>query len=151
MAEEWVVDSSVLIKIFLEDEEHSDRAKLLINRYVSGAADLTAPELALYEVLAGLHRAVEQGKARASLLDVALDGFERLDFPTFGGRGATLGLGRAASGLARQYGCRFTEAIYLALAEALGFRFVTADRRLAALAGQLEYITWIGDYEPESP
>ncbi len=53
-AAEVVVDVSVVIKWFGE-EEYSDKAILLRDRYIEGEISIIAPELMLYEVLNALY------------------------------------------------------------------------------------------------
>jgi len=52
----------------------------------------------------------------------------------------------AAHALSRNLGVSFYDALYVALAQELGFRFVTADAELYHRARRdLPYVAWIGD------
>jgi predicted nucleic acid-binding protein len=45
--------------------------------------------------------------------------------------------------------CSFYDALYLALAEELGARLITADRELfERLVQAVDYLLWIADYPP---
>ncbi|MEM3995420.1 MAG: type II toxin-antitoxin system VapC family toxin, partial [Thermofilum sp.] len=69
---EAVVDASVVVKWFVE-EEGSDRALEVRDRYVSGELKLIAPELLPFEVLNALYYkrlfTVEELKSAAEALD----------------------------------------------------------------------------------
>lgn len=48
---------------------------------------------------------------------------------------------------AAQLGCHMYDALYLVVAEVLGYRFITADRRLyRQVRDQVDYVVWVEDY-----
>ena len=52
----------------------------------------------------------------------------------------------AAQSLAFQYGCAFYDGLYLALAERLNLRLITADRKFYDLVSVHPLVLWITDY-----
>ena len=119
-----VVDASVILGWLLRHPLPETHARVL-DDHVTGAAPAATPELLQYEVANVL--------ARGAGLDAAAarSGYGRflaLEIQTFA-------LGdeeyRAALELALTHGITVYDASYVALALALGTRFVTADRRLA--------------------
>ena len=120
----WVLDTSVVVKWFLA-EEQSDPALIYLNRLTSGDARVAAPSSLPYE-LANVfwvrRRDGLSAKESAemwedfSLLPLSLaDGFELLP--------------RALT-LAHEHEVSPYDAAFVALAEELGCDFVTADRKL---------------------
>jgi predicted nucleic acid-binding protein len=119
-----VVDASVVLGWLLQEPLPQGHGRIL-DDHVAGRTPAGAPELLHYEVGNVL--------ARGAGLDpeTARSGYERflaLEVETFA-------LGeqeyRTALDLALTHGITVYDASYVALAMALGARFVTADRRLA--------------------
>jgi predicted nucleic acid-binding protein len=128
-----VVDASVVLGWLLRDPLPDAHARVL-DDHVTGAAPAAAPELLQYEVANVL--------ARGAGLDAAAtrSGYERflaLEIQTFA-------LGdeeyRTALELALKRAITVYDASYVALALALGTRFVTADRRLAERIAPLNIV-----------
>jgi predicted nucleic acid-binding protein len=134
-----VVDSSVVIKWFVP-EVHSDDAL----RYLDPDLERNAPELLLAEVSNILWKKVGRSDLTAAEANKIAEDVEQADVnihplrPLFGpGLRMALATGRSA------YDC-----IYLALADSLSTRVVTADRRLYnALQGSpySRLILWVED------
>jgi len=119
-----VVDASVVLTWLLQ-EPVPPTAQRMLDDHVSGHHPAVAPDLLTYEVANILARGADLSAAAAT------EGFHRfraLEIETF-----ALGAGEQASALALALQHRLTvyDASYLALAEALGVRFATADRKLA--------------------
>jgi predicted nucleic acid-binding protein len=72
----------------------------------------------------------------------ATDEFLELHIPTV----SDDDLLRAARALAYQYGCAFYDGLYLALADRLNLRLITADRKLYELVWTHPLVLWITDY-----
>jgi predicted nucleic acid-binding protein len=134
-----VVDSSVVIKWFVP-EVHSDDAL----RYLDPDLERNAPELLLAEVSNILWKKAGRGELTAAEANKIAEDVEQADVnihpmrPLFGpGLRFALATGRPA------YDC-----IYLALADSLSTRVVTADRRLYnALQGSpySRLVLWVED------
>jgi predicted nucleic acid-binding protein len=119
-----VVDASVVLAWLLRDPvPHASQQ--ILGDHVSGRDPAVAPELLWYEVANVLARGADLGAAAAS---EGYARFESLEVESYG-------LGPAeyqqALQLALRHRLTVYDASYLALAQALGVRFVTADRKLA--------------------
>ena len=134
-----VIDSSVVIKWFVP-EVHTDDAL----RYLDPDLERDAPELLLAEVSNILWKKVGRGELTAPQAEAIAQDVEQADLnihpmgPLFApGLRMALATGRSA------YDC-----IYLALADSLSTRVVTADRRLYnSLQGGIyaRLILWVED------
>jgi len=120
---EIVVDASVVVKWFSEEEE-SDRALKLRDHHVDGTTTLIAPDLLVYEIANALRfkpgldsRAVS--KAVDDLFDLQID----LLAPT-------AEVVKTAAGLSTQFGITIYDSSYLSLAKLLGIEVITADNKL---------------------
>lgn len=144
--EAMVVDASVATKWHLTDEEHTDKARLLLTRFGQGKTELVAPDYIRYEVPNAITVATQGRQPRISQQQgkEAIEEFLALGLTTFDGNELLL----AAYPLVHQYGCALYDALYLALAQSLTLPFITADRRLYQRLRQLPSILWIGDYAP---
>jgi len=134
-----VIDSSIVIKWFVP-EVHSDDAL----RYLDPDGERDAPELLLAEVANILWKKVGRGELTPDQAEKIAQDVEQADInihrmgPLFGhGLRIALATGRSAY-----------DSIYVALADSLSIRVVTADRRLYnALQGgpYSRHILWVED------
>jgi predicted nucleic acid-binding protein len=121
----YVLDASVAAKWFTRHSEADrERAIALRDLHRSGRCRLVIPEFALLEVLNAVRyspRADEEDTAvaLAVLRDLQLE-IERLDSDLL----------RKAVATGWAYGVALHDALYVALAERLGFPLVTSDHRL---------------------
>lgn len=118
-----VLDASVLLQWFLEEEDRSAALKFY-HRHLQGIDLIAVPELAFYEVGNALVTrttlsAVEIEDYLTQLLACEL---ERAQFSDL----------RGLTPLARQHGLTVYDASYVALAHALRCPLITADERLLA-------------------
>lgn len=143
-----VVDASVAAKWFMSDEEHADKAMLLLERFAEGRTRLIAPEYIRYEVASAITVATQGRQARVSQQygEKAIARFQALGIETLNGDELIL----AAYSLVHQYGCALYDALYLTLAQRLGLPLITADRKLYLRIRSLPDVIWIGDYSPSA-
>jgi predicted nucleic acid-binding protein len=119
-----IVDASVFAKWYLADEQLIGQAMALLDMYRMGTEALVCPHYARYELASTVSRAARLGRisrddALAAMSDFAeLAIADRIDRDERVSRAVTLAL---------QYGLSFYDALYLALAEELNARLVTAD------------------------
>lgn len=119
----YVVDASVLVKWFMEGEDR-DRALSLRELHTSGRSTLFVSELTFLEILNALRyapRANEEDSAEA------LHVLEHLHLQV---RPADFELLRKANAIARAYKITIYDALYVALAEQLGYPLITSDEAM---------------------
>ena len=144
MAEQLVVDASVVAKLYLKDEQYTDKADLLFSRFEQGGIQLIAPRLITYEVPAAIKRGAVRAKASKEVWQAALSSFQSLGLSIVDDSDAKY----EAIRLAINYACGYYDALYLLLAEDLGCPFVTADDRLwRALRTRVEYLLLLASYK----
>ena len=144
----WVIDASVLAKVFLKDEDHASTAEEIVSQFVSASIELVAPQFILYEIPSAIATAVRRQRLDANDARQAIRDFFELGIPTVGDADTLQLMIDSAYMRATQLGCRLYDALYLVVAEALECRFVTADEKLYnTVKDHLPYVVWIEDYE----
>lgn len=120
-----VVDASILANALGDDEDDGDAARTELR----AAGDLAAPDLVDVETVAVLRKRWLARAISDQRFDAAVTDLQRWDFE----RVPTLRLVRRAYEL--RANITAYDAMYVALAEALGCELLTADQRLAGAAG----------------
>ena len=118
-----VADASVILKWVLSDEGDRKEAFLLRERHLSGEDPIAAPELIFYEIANVLPmRWPDEHKVGELFQEICREEIKRIPF----------GISQFVHSihLARRYDISGYDAAYVALAEQLRCRFVTADERL---------------------
>jgi predicted nucleic acid-binding protein len=139
----WVVDASVAAKWYLRDEDHTAPSLALLGSYEQGVTPLSAPHFIRYEVTRSLLRAGQSARLSEEEARRQLEHFLGLQIHMEEDPDSRL---LAAHSLSRSLRISFYDALYVALAQELGFRFVTADAELyRRVCDHLPYVTWIGD------
>ncbi len=137
----FVLDSSVLIKWFRQGEVWASQALMLRDAYLDGRIGVLVPDLVAYE-LANVLRfktdlSTEQVCAGVqSLFDLGLDWIAP----------SPAVMARAIE-IARQYDTTVYDATFVALAERLEVKLVTADARLVERLASLPCVRFLGDLE----
>lgn len=135
-----VVDASIALKWFLNDEDHGDEANHLLASYQAGRLEFVSPDHFVHEVSNGLRRAVTTGRigsddALGSVRDLLALAIPIIQDPNLYIDGMEISL---------RTGCGYYDAVYLALAEALGVNYIHDDGRLhRILDGQFANEVWI--------
>lgn len=83
----WVIDASVLARVYLKDEEFSSLAEEIVRRYVGGSVELIAPQFILYEIPSAIASAVRQRRLDSSAGRQAIRDFFNLRIRTLGDAG----------------------------------------------------------------
>ncbi len=133
-ADQLVLDASVGIKWYFADEEDNSLAREILRAYLADELGLVAPTHIHYEVFNALMVASRLRMPRLTQDDAiqAMEEFLRLAIPTI----TDDALLRSARTVAFRYGCAFYDGLYLALAERLNIRLITADRKLYNLVSK---------------
>lgn len=131
-----VLDASVILKWFV-DEDGSDQALRLRGEFYRGEREIVVPDLLLLEVANALRynpsfAAEEIKEAVKTLFDIGI----KIITPTYSLLAKTIEL-------AERLDVTCYDAAYLALAEKLGFEFITADERFRRKVSK--------EMEPKSP
>ncbi len=138
-----VIDASVVLKWYLSDEEHGEKALDILDGHASDHFSLHAPALLEFEVANGL--TIAKRRARVGDNDVlkAMDGFTGLGIGLY----PLSPLFRKVLDYSDKYGISAYDAAYVALAEDLKANVVTADKRLFNSTRKLKLVKWIGDFQ----
>jgi len=137
--EEVVVDASVIVKWFVE-EEYSREARLLRDSYASGLVDLAAPSLLPYEVLNALKYSGAFGEEELKEVAQALADFQ---FTLYNLEGR---LAFKAVEVSMRKGVTIYDAAYVALAYILNTTLYTADERLTKRVGDRRVVRHISEF-----
>lgn len=118
----YVVDASVLVKWFLHEKEADrDRALALRDLHISGRSTIFIPQLALLEVLNAVRFAP---KAKEEDGELALEALQDLHLER---KPPEADLLRKSNAIAWAYKITIYDALYVALAEQVGYPLITAD------------------------
>ncbi len=121
--EKIVIDASVVTKWYSE-EENTDKAVQYKESHVKGDVELTAPTLLLYEVANALNC-----KPDFTEEDVK-DSINALIDLSLSIKPPTKEVAEKTISIARKYDISIYDASYMALAESLNVKLVTADEKL---------------------
>lgn len=143
----YVVDASVALKWYLDDEEYIHNARKILRNYGDRKIEIIVPDFFLVEVGNALNVAVRRGRLEAGK---AFDYFQHileLDIPVMGCSGFLV----SAWEFAREYDRSVYDSLYVAMADTLNHDFCTGDKKLYnALRDRLTWVRWIGDYDGET-
>jgi predicted nucleic acid-binding protein len=121
----YVVDASILVKWFLHPRDADrDRALALRELHISGRSTLFIPQLALLEVLNVVRFSP---KAKEEDGELALEALQDLHLET---KPLEPDLLRKANAIAWAYKITIYDALYVALAEQVGYPFITSDENM---------------------
>lgn len=144
----YVLDASVALKWYLEDEPYTEYADVLFSSFAEGRIDLVVPQHIHYEVANALCTAANRGRFPEVRARTTLVEFLDLDVPVVSGNGLII----RAWDLALRYGCAHYDALYLAVAEITEASLIHADRRLRnTLAGRFPRELWIENFRSNEP
>lgn len=128
-----VIDSSIIAKWYLIDEEQIEEALKLRRLHIENKITISAPAFLLLEIgNVFVTRKLEQKDFDANiegLLDLQINFLEPDSF--------TL---KNTFGFARQLHLSFYDATYIALAKSLKCDFITADKKLVKAAKTLKFV-----------
>ncbi len=146
MTKRAVIDASVVLKWYLDDEEHCVQAQQLRDSIIVGSMEVVVPSLVIYEVNNALNVAANRGRLSPSDARAILRNVIAFALPAVDGTDVVA----EAFDLAQLHKRSGYDAAYLALARLLSAPLYTGDRRLyQAVHAALPWVLWIGDYGQE--
>lgn len=129
-----VIDASVVLKWFLQDESDGAPALAVFERYMSGSLDLIAPALLEFETINGLRIAGKRGRISPEGIRTAAQAFLEL-----GIRFVPLSFYMAkALAFADKYDLSIYDAAYPALAVETKTELISADEKLLKAASDAD-------------
>jgi predicted nucleic acid-binding protein len=138
-----VIDASVVLKWFLVDEDHSQSAFELLDKYVSFELEIIAPSLLEYEVLNGLAIARKRGRIEEEKAIMAFDGFTDLGIDKID----ISPIYQKVIHFSESYNLSVYDASYLGVANREGIELITADINLFNKTKKnLNWIKWLGGF-----
>lgn len=142
------VDASLLIKLLIP-EPYTEQADTLWQAWIQNDTQAIAPPLLRYELSAVLRKKVYRKQLTEMEADAAFNEAMALEVESV----SPAELHERAWSLARRFNQPTTyDSHYVALAEIFSVPLWTADERLFnALHGQLDWIHWLGAYQPNQP
>ncbi|MBI5166176.1 MAG: type II toxin-antitoxin system VapC family toxin [candidate division NC10 bacterium] len=137
---DWVVDSSIAVKWFVE-EEHTEEALRIFDDLLSGAKILWAPDLLISEFTNVMWKRVLAGDIDEAFAVQSVRDLLQIDLKIVESRE----LVSSALELAVQFRRTVYDSLYLALSLRLECPIITADRRLyKAVHPEFPGIRWVG-------
>lgn len=137
----YLLDSSVLVKWFLE-EEGSTTARHIQTRFLDGDYRLAYADLALYEVANAL---LYSQQFQPQEIAQAITALSLIGMQQFPHDSSVL---RRAIALAAEWGVAIYDAYLVALAEAFGMSFISADRWLLRRLFHLSFVQDLALFQP---
>ena len=137
-----VLDASVAAKWLFPTaiEPFSEKAVRLLEECVSREIEVLVPDLFWVEMSSVLWNAARTGRCSAEHASESFDRLMTLDFPTV----PSLGVLHSAFEIACASGRTVYDCLYVALAEASGSEFITADEKIVNSLASRYSITWLG-------
>lgn len=148
--DDLVVDASVLVQLYVRDEEDvTEFADEILRRSIKGSISLVAPQVILYEVPSAVRRSLRRRRITPDRARSAIRQFFNLRLRTIGTDESLSLLIQTAYDRAAQLDCHLYDGLYVVTAESLHSPFITADRKLyRQVRNEVANIVWIEDYEP---
>ena len=135
-----VVDASVVVKWYCKEED-TDKALHIRDEYISGIIKISLPDLVILE-LANTIRYKKNSTAED--VEDVLNNFVKLRFDIIV---PTIELTKKANRLSFKHNITVYDAIYLALAEELGYDFITADEKMYRKIQDLSFVRLLNKVE----
>ncbi len=138
-----VIDASVALKWYLDDENLGTKALNILTLYVSDDLNIFAPSLLEYEVINGLKIAQKRGRIDKKSLQSGIEGFFNLEIKVYNASHFS----NKVLDIVNSHDISSYDASYLALAENEKSPFVTADKVLYnKVRKKMKYVKWLGEY-----
>jgi predicted nucleic acid-binding protein len=138
-----VVDTSVALQWYLEDEDYIPEALALLEDYRRGRISLVAPDNIRYEFAGAVRKAISRRRISGENGRLAIDAILGLELRTVRSNSLIV----MAYATAAAYRCSLYDGLYVTLAQLAQSPLVYADRRLRnTLGDRFPLGVWISDY-----
>lgn len=134
-----VLDTSVVLKWFRQEEVLANHAWGLLQGYLDGQSQISVPALLGYEVANVLRY---KRDLTTTQVETAIQALFDLELEWIPPSPIVM---RRAVGIARGHDTSVYDATFAALAESIGATFVTADERLARHLADLSFVRLLGE------
>jgi len=134
-----VLDTSVVLKWFRQEEVLANHAWSLLQRYLDGQSQISVPALLGYEVANVLRY---KRDLTTTQVETAIQALFDLELEWIAPSSIVM---RRAVDIARGHDTSVYDATFAALAESIGATFVTADERLARHLADLPFVRLLGE------
>ena len=134
-----VLDTSVVLKWFRQEEVLANHAWSLLQRYLDGQSQISVPALLGYEVANVLRY---KRDLTTTQVETAIQALFDLELEWISPSSIVM---RRAVGIARGHDTSVYDATFAALAESIRATFVTADERLARRLADLSFVRLLGE------
>ncbi|MEK6901016.1 MAG: type II toxin-antitoxin system VapC family toxin [Nanoarchaeota archaeon] len=133
-----VIDSSVIIKWFCEEED-TPKALALRENYCQGNAEIVFPDLSLYEVANALrhNKSITENDVK-----IAVESLIKMNVEIVV---PTMDVMKSAINFAFRYNITVYDAYFLALAQTLRFTLITADESFYTKVKSIPFVTLLKD------
>ncbi|MBU0512148.1 MAG: type II toxin-antitoxin system VapC family toxin [Chloroflexi bacterium] len=138
---QYVLDTSVIIKWYRQDEVLAEEAMFLRDAYLKGKIAISFPALLAYELANVLRYKHELSVAQVQ------DAMQSLFELSVDWHSPTSVLMQRAVEIAHNFETTVYDAAFVALAEALNIDFITADKRLTNRLSSLPFVRFLGQIE----
>jgi predicted nucleic acid-binding protein len=139
----FIVDASVVAKWYLPDEILKDTAQNILDDYAQAKINIAMPQLTLIELINTLIMSYRRNRANKIIVDNSVNSFLSLGINLK----ETNHLSTNILNYCYKYNCTAYDATYLALAESLNCKLITADKKLYnQTKSDFRWILWLGDY-----
>jgi len=133
-----VLDSSVVIKWF-SNEEGTDKALVIREKYINGDIEIAIPDLVLYEVANALRY---NTSINENDIKEAVDSLNKLEIDIIV---PTKEITNLAISYALKFGLTVYDAFFLSLADVLRFTCITADEKLYNKVKELGFVVLLNE------
>jgi len=134
-----VLDTSVVLKWFRQEEVLANHAWGLLQGYLDGQSQISVPALLGYEVANVLRY---KRDLTTTQVETAIQALFDLELEWISPSSIVM---RRAVGIARGHDTSVYDATFAALAESIRATFVTADERLARRLADLSFVRLLGE------
>jgi predicted nucleic acid-binding protein len=143
----YTLDTSVLTKLFLDDQALAAEAREVFEGFSEGRFLLVVPIIAQYETAATILREARERQISDAWARASLESLFDLGVPVVGDVNETRDIVLRAYPVARELGRSIYQAAFLVLSASLNAPLITADREFFEAVQDVFRVIWLGDLQ----